>query len=90
MQQELIILSATATLALARSMSALIERHLSAAFDQLDAETGDIEMRQKLHAAFISEAIISASSRFPQNDALIRSVDEALTLINDHRWSVNI
>lgn len=85
MNRERFILSTTAMFGLAPSTSALIERHLSAAFSQLDAETGDIETRQKLHAAFIREAIMTASSRFSQNDALSRAVDEALTLIRSQR-----
>ena len=65
------------------SARAMIERHLSTAFGQLDAETGDIELRKQLHAAFVHEAIVTASARFPHNYALADAIDSALALIDD-------
>lgn len=60
------------------SARGLIEQQLSAAFIQLEAATGTVEIRKLLHAAFIQQAIVTASARLPNNDALIAAIDEAL------------
>jgi hypothetical protein len=60
---------------------AVIEQQLSAAFSQLEAATGAVEIRKLLHAAFIRQAILTASARFPDNDALMAAIDEALASV---------
>lgn len=53
-----------------------IERHLLAAFAQLDAGTADVEIRKKLYASMIRQAVQIACERFPDNTALIEMLEK--------------
>lgn len=63
------------------SVRVLIERHLTDLFGHLDASTGLVEVRKQLHALCVRQAIITASERFPGNDALTVAIEEALISI---------
>lgn len=58
-----------------------IRRLLSEAFDQLDAATGDVEMRKRLHALFIQEAILMTHRRFRDNRALAEAIEAARAVV---------
>lgn len=52
-----------------------IERHLLAAFGQLDAGTGDVEIRKQLYAGLIRQAVHIARERLPDNATLIETIE---------------
>lgn len=61
--------------------AATIERHLNAAFLELDASTHSVELRKHLHAIFIRKAIEVAGTRFPENGALQKTLDRMLAAV---------
>jgi hypothetical protein len=52
------------------AVDAIIERHLTELFGRLDAETGDIDLRKRLHAIAVGQAIDLAANRFADNPHL--------------------
>lgn len=69
-------MSGTDIFAATRSVLPFIERHLMAGFAELDAQTGSVETRKALYAAFVERAIALASGRLPENKALIALLSE--------------
>jgi hypothetical protein len=61
----------------------IIERHLAAAFGELDSATGSVETRKRLHAAFVQQAILTASKRFPGNNALLEAIDSVMVVLRE-------
>ena len=64
------------TVAALEAARATIERHLLAAFGQLDAGTADVEIRKHLYASMIRQAIQIARERFPDNAALVETIEK--------------
>lgn len=58
-----------------------IERHLLAAFRQLDAGTADVEIRKQLYASMIHHAIQIARERLPDNAALVETIDKIVACL---------
>lgn len=52
-----------------------IERHLLAAFSQLDSETPHVDVRKQLYADLIRQAIHLAGQRFPDDGALVDMIE---------------
>ncbi len=69
-------MSANRTAAALEATRATIERHLLAAFSQLDAGTSDVEIRKQLYARMIGQAIQIARERFPDNAALVETIEK--------------
>lgn len=67
------------------STTAIIDRHLSALFSELDASARKVETRKKLYAIFVSMALDKAVSRIPDNIALIEVVESSLVEIRAQR-----
>lgn len=69
------------TAAALEAARATIERHLLAAFSQLDAGTADVEMRKQLYASMIRQAIHIARERFPDNAALVETIEKIMACL---------
>lgn len=55
--------------------SGMIDRHLTEAFNQLDATTHSVELRKLLHAVLVQRAIELAEMRFPKSGPLRGTLD---------------
>lgn len=53
-----------------RSAQAQVEERLARAFAELDCQTGDVDVRRQLYAAFVQTAISMARHRLPGNPFL--------------------
>jgi hypothetical protein len=62
-----------------------IERHLLTAFGQLDAGTADVEIRKQLYASMIRQAIQLACERFPDNAALVETIESFKACVRSAR-----
>jgi hypothetical protein len=61
-----------------RLADSAIRRHLGAAFVELDAATHDVETRKLLYALFVKIAIETAEDRFPNNRAMLATLEQGL------------
>lgn len=66
-----------------RLENGMIERHVTEAFNHLDAATHSVEIRKLLHALFVQRAAELATARFPDNHALRGVVDRILVALTD-------
>ncbi len=72
---------ANRTAAALEAARSTIERHLLAAFSQLDAGTADVEIRKQLYASMIRQAIQIARERFPDNAALVETIEKIVAAV---------
>lgn len=66
------------TVAALQAARTTIERHLVAAFSQLDSQTPHVEIRKQLYADLIRRAIHLAGERFPDDRGLLDMIDKLL------------
>ncbi len=69
-------MSKSRTAAALQAARTTIQRHLLAAFGQLDSETPDVEIRKQLYADLIRQAVHLAGERFPDNRALVEMIEK--------------
>jgi hypothetical protein len=69
-------MSESRTVAALQAAQATIQRHLLAAFSQLDSETPDVEIRKQLYADLIRQAVHLAGERFPNNRVLVEMIEK--------------
>ena len=69
------------TVAALQAARTTIERHLVAAFSQLDSQTPYVEIRKQLYADLIRRAIHLAGERFPEDRVLLEMIDKLFAVL---------